>query len=178
MFEPTRGRKYEVWCPDGKVRTARATAEPDTMFTVPASVHVAGLTVSGFVTPLEGDVFYRPGVADPPPGVKLMFWPSARRKNAGALPQWPSAMQRPAGAPDGRAPVLATVGQLHTGLVRNGVASLELTDGPTREAARRERHRARAYARTLSKRFARPVRTEINREGGKAIMVYYLEGEA
>ena len=28
------GRRYQVWCSDGKVRVATATAEPDTFFTM------------------------------------------------------------------------------------------------------------------------------------------------
>lgn len=37
-------------CEDGRRRYARITGEPDTFFSIPASVQVKGKTVSGFIT--------------------------------------------------------------------------------------------------------------------------------
>lgn len=39
----------DVLCVDGKRRTVRITAQPDTYFSIPGSVSVKGKTVSGFV---------------------------------------------------------------------------------------------------------------------------------
>jgi len=40
-------------CEDGIHRTAQATAEPDTFFTIPACVYIQSKTVAGFVTHTE-----------------------------------------------------------------------------------------------------------------------------
>lgn len=42
-------------CPDGTRRRARITGQADTYFSIPASVTVRGVTVSGFVTGREGE---------------------------------------------------------------------------------------------------------------------------
>ncbi len=42
-------------CPDGTRRRARITGCADTYFSIPASVTVKGVTVSGFVTSRTGD---------------------------------------------------------------------------------------------------------------------------
>jgi hypothetical protein len=50
----TRGRKAKALCADGRIRSATATAEPDTYFSVPARVSVRHKTVSGFLM-VEGN---------------------------------------------------------------------------------------------------------------------------
>ncbi len=40
----------DVKCSDGKRRYAKITSEPDTYFSLPASVKVQGKTVTGFLT--------------------------------------------------------------------------------------------------------------------------------
>lgn len=40
-------------CEDGKRRYARVTSEPDTFFSLPASVTVRGKSVSGFISLLQ-----------------------------------------------------------------------------------------------------------------------------
>jgi hypothetical protein len=42
-----------VLCTDGKRRYARITGDPDTYFSIPASVQVQGSTVSGYITSRE-----------------------------------------------------------------------------------------------------------------------------
>lgn len=49
MLYTTSQLRFRAVCPDGKVRTARPTAEADTFFTIPARVTAHGRTVSGFV---------------------------------------------------------------------------------------------------------------------------------
>lgn len=49
----------KVLCSDGARRYARLTAEPDTFFSIPASVKVRGKTVSGFVWAADdGDIHF------------------------------------------------------------------------------------------------------------------------
>jgi hypothetical protein len=63
-------------CPDGKRRRARITGTADTYFSIPASVTVRGVTVSGFVTGRETD-----GERD------YEFVPVQGRKNSGFFGQ-------------------------------------------------------------------------------------------
>jgi len=42
-------KAIDVLCSDGVCRTARLTREPDTFFSIPGSVKVRGVTVTGFV---------------------------------------------------------------------------------------------------------------------------------
>lgn len=46
-------------CADGRRRYARITSEPDTFFSIPASVKVRGVSVSGFIAGRETDDFER-----------------------------------------------------------------------------------------------------------------------
>lgn len=67
-----------VLCPDGKRRYAVVTGEPDTFFSVPARVTVAGRSVSGFVaTDNDQDV---------------CFTANPDGKNAALLPDWPPTL--------------------------------------------------------------------------------------
>jgi hypothetical protein len=59
-------------CPDGIRRYARLTGQPDTFFSIPASVKYGGVTVSGFVTGRSN-----------PEGEDYEFCPYTYRKNAG-----------------------------------------------------------------------------------------------
>lgn len=77
-----RGGQYRALCADGVVRTATATGEADTMFTVPARVVVRGRTVTGHV--------YVRGTFDERAPL-YRFSPSAWLRNAAALPPWPEA---------------------------------------------------------------------------------------
>ena len=43
-------KAVNVLCEDGKQRNATITAQPDTMFSIPAIVQVRGKSVSGFIT--------------------------------------------------------------------------------------------------------------------------------
>ena len=46
-------------CSDGIRRYAKLTAEPDTWFSIPASIKVQGKTVTGFVTSADdGDIYF------------------------------------------------------------------------------------------------------------------------
>ena len=49
-------------CSDGVRRYARLTGEPDTWFSIPASVKVQGKTVTGFVSMAEEDVHFTANV--------------------------------------------------------------------------------------------------------------------
>jgi hypothetical protein len=62
MLYETYLRRFRAICPDGKVRTARPTAEADTMFSIPARVSAHGRTVSGFV--VASDAVRNPLLAD------------------------------------------------------------------------------------------------------------------
>lgn len=44
------GTRYRVLCSDGRIRTATATAEADSFWTIPARVTVRGQTVTGSVS--------------------------------------------------------------------------------------------------------------------------------
>jgi hypothetical protein len=90
-FGETRGTQYRALCADGIVRTATATAEPDTFFTVPARVSVRGRTVSGFVSALDADLWQWPGVTVPDPAPVYAFSAARYGRNASALPEWPKA---------------------------------------------------------------------------------------
>jgi hypothetical protein len=70
----------DVLCVDGKRRTVRITAHPDTYFSIPGSVSVKGKTVSGFVTGFENS----DGVGD------LEFIAYEYRKNGALLPGMPT----------------------------------------------------------------------------------------
>jgi hypothetical protein len=50
FYGPKLVRVTGILCEDGKRRTATVRGEPDTFFTQPAYVRVAGRTVSGFIT--------------------------------------------------------------------------------------------------------------------------------
>ena len=52
---PTLTKVVDALCEDGRRRTARVTGEADTFFSVPASVKVAGKSVSGFITGRESE---------------------------------------------------------------------------------------------------------------------------
>jgi hypothetical protein len=99
MYETSRLR-FRAICPDGKVRTARATAEADTMFSIPAAVNANGRTVSGFVT---GSDAVRNGLPDFAAmlgeaeraafaaGAPFIFYPRRTGRNAAAAGgSWPS----------------------------------------------------------------------------------------
>ena len=45
-----RGRKYRALCQDGRYRTATATGEADTWFSLPARVKAKGQSVTGYIT--------------------------------------------------------------------------------------------------------------------------------
>jgi len=47
-----------VLCEDGVRRTARITREPDTFFSIPATVQARGKTVTGFVTSRGDDLIF------------------------------------------------------------------------------------------------------------------------
>jgi hypothetical protein len=65
-----------VMCPDGKRRVATLTAEPDTFFSIPASVKVRGVRVTGCVMHRGYDT---------DDDLDLGFWVDMTRKNAGAF---------------------------------------------------------------------------------------------
>lgn len=48
---PLKGRR--VLCSDGKRRNAHALKQPDTCFSMPATVQVKGKTVTGYLTGVE-----------------------------------------------------------------------------------------------------------------------------
>lgn len=82
------GTRFQVLCSDGQVRVATATAETDTMFSVPARVQVKGRTVAGFVTTRD-PLFVYPGIIEPAQETFFQFIPSRQRKNSNVLPAWP-----------------------------------------------------------------------------------------
>jgi hypothetical protein len=82
------GMRYRVLCSDGRIRTATATADPDTFFTIPARVSVRGRTVTGSVSTLDADMWTYPGVTIPADAPAYMFAPFTYRKNHDALPAW------------------------------------------------------------------------------------------
>lgn len=74
-----RGTQYRALCADGIVRTATATAEADTFYTVPARVKVRGITVTGHV-------FARPGYeVEDNGGPVYAFSAYSYRKNAAVI---------------------------------------------------------------------------------------------
>jgi hypothetical protein len=70
-------RVEDCLCPDGVRRTARITGEPDTFFSIPASVKVRGVRVSGFVAGRETEEGER----------DYEFLPYTYRKNAWVFPE-------------------------------------------------------------------------------------------
>ena len=86
------GARFRVLCSDGRTRIATATAEPDTMETVPARVSVRGRTVSGHVYH-RGNLDYRtpgwPAYADDDPTPLYRFAAYTYRRNGAMLPAWP-----------------------------------------------------------------------------------------
>jgi hypothetical protein len=66
-------------CSDGRTRFARITGQPDTFFSVPASVKVQGKRVTGFVTMAPT---YREGVKE-----GYIFQANQFGKNAALLPR-------------------------------------------------------------------------------------------
>ena len=77
------GARYRVVCADGIVRTATATAEADTWFSVPARVQVKGRTVAGYVSAVE---WFDIMTAVERPAARYTFRAYQYRKNADALP--------------------------------------------------------------------------------------------
>lgn len=45
--------KARVMCPDGKVRVTHRISEPDSAFSIPASIKAKGKTVAGFITVVD-----------------------------------------------------------------------------------------------------------------------------
>ena len=86
MFGEQRGGQYRAVCSDGRVRTATATGEADTWFSIPARVNVNGRTVTGYISAVD---WYDLRVAenDVPPA-RYEFRQYTYRKNADALPDW------------------------------------------------------------------------------------------
>lgn len=79
MWREQTGTRYRVLCADGVIRTATATAEADTFYTVPARVTVNGRTVTGHV-------YQRESYLDHPAGDPLYrFSAYTYRRNAGAI---------------------------------------------------------------------------------------------
>ena len=79
------GTAYRVLCSDGKIRTAVATAEADTFYTIPARVTVRGRTITG-------SVYHRGMDWDgPADGPRYAFSAYTYRKNGAILPRWPEA---------------------------------------------------------------------------------------
>ena len=76
------GSRYRVVCADGVVRTATATAEADTWFSVPARVQVKGKTVVGYVSAVE---WFDIMTDDERPAVRYRFSAYQYRKNAGII---------------------------------------------------------------------------------------------
>lgn len=74
------GTAFKVLCSDGKVRTAVATADADSFYTIPSRVSVRGRTVTGSV--------YSRGNLDET-GPLYRFTAYSYRRNADALPEWP-----------------------------------------------------------------------------------------
>jgi hypothetical protein len=70
------GSQYRVLCADGVIRTATATAEADTFFTIPARVQAHGRTVTGHV-------YHRGNLDDT--GPEYRFTAYTYRKNHGAI---------------------------------------------------------------------------------------------
>ncbi len=69
-------KAINVLCSDGKRRNAKITQQPDTFFSIPASVQVRGKTVTGFLMDnSEGE---------------LCFCQYTVSKNGGMLPDIPS----------------------------------------------------------------------------------------
>ena len=54
----SRTSASNVLCSDGRRRHARITTEPNTFFSIPASVKVHGKTVSGFITTENDDIHF------------------------------------------------------------------------------------------------------------------------
>src|SRR6185295_2450812 len=82
MWGGQTGSQYRVLCSDGRIRTATATGEADTFYTIPARLSVRGRTVSGHVYTRE---------SWDETGPLYRFSASSYRKNADALPAWPIA---------------------------------------------------------------------------------------
>ena len=76
------GSRYRVVCADGVVRTATATAEADTWFSVPARVQVRGRTVAGYVSAVE---WFDIMTDDERPAARYLFRAYQYRKNAGII---------------------------------------------------------------------------------------------
>lgn len=82
-----RGRKFKVLCSDGRIRTARATSEPDTYFSIPAvisvwdSINKRSISISGYITGTEPTTI--DGV-----GVEHEFRQYLYGKNGSVLPKW------------------------------------------------------------------------------------------
>lgn len=81
---PVGCRQQNILCSDGKRRTAVFAAEPDTFFTIPASVRVNGKSVSGFVW--HDDLIYDDDYQTTP-GV-WKFTAYSYGKNGHLLPEW------------------------------------------------------------------------------------------
>lgn len=71
------GKRYQVLCADGKVRTAMVTGEATTAWTAPASVSVRQMRVSGQLYYVDA-------------WERWCFTRSPEGKNAGLLPAWPA----------------------------------------------------------------------------------------
>jgi hypothetical protein len=100
MMRDTAVRRFRAVCPDGRVRTARPTAEADTVFSIPARVQVRGVTVSGFITgsdavyngsPEFASMLGKAEQAAFATGAPFIFYPARTGRNAEAAGgAWPS----------------------------------------------------------------------------------------
>jgi hypothetical protein len=97
MMYATSRQRFRAVCPDGRVRVARPTAEPDTVFTIPARVSAHGRTVSGFVAaadPVLAELYAETMPAEHAAaltGAPYVFYPARAGKNADVLGAWPES---------------------------------------------------------------------------------------